>query len=333
MDGSVSTSTVGSGETSRRAATSPPPSKLKTYGFAIAIIVGVGGLAVGAAGLVGYFHVGALSNMAQVDAIIMMAVGGGGGTILLIIGVVGTVKNRQSSSRQRHGDVHVDSEHGGATRILDSIERTEIIRPPNTQDGLVYGSETCINWDVLYGPDMWKIWGIEVLDVAPLAPRIDLSKGDTVLIYIPQRIRVNGKEQDFTLKALKEICGDSFRVFDKEIERQFGHNMASGWVLMGKNVIPESRGQDYETQKRMLEGRGCGMPSVLEAAVLNLMVFAFTEERLYGREPWTYTRCTEKVDGQYPVVVGAFGSDGLYVYYDDSFGHDNYGAAGALREF
>ena len=319
MDSSASR--VGSGEISRHAPTSPPPSKLKTYGFAIAIIVGIGGLAIGAAGLAGYFHVGALSNMAQVDAIIMMAAGGGGGTILLIIGVVGTVKNRQSSSHQRHGDVHVDSERGGATRKSGSTERAEIIRSLDTQDGSVYG------------PEAWRIWNVEVLDAVPPAPRVDLSKKDKVLLYIPQRIRVHGKEQDFNLKALKEISGGPFRYFSESVEAQFGDNMAPGWVLIDKNVIPESRNKDYETQKRMVEERGCSMPSVLEAVVLNLMVFAFTRERLYGQEPWTYTRCTEKVDGQYPVVVGGFGSVGLNVC-NVIFGYGvRCGAACALRKF
>ena len=318
MDSSASR--VGSGEISRHAPTSPPPSKLKTYGFAIAIIVGIGGLAVGAAGLAGYFHVGALSNMAQIDAIIMMAAGGGGGTILLIIGVVGTVKNRQSSSHQRHDGVHVDSERRGATRQSGSIGRAEIIKFLDTQDGSVYG------------PEAWKIWNVEVLDVVPAAPRVDMSKKDKVLLYIPKRIRVNGKEQDFTLKALKEISGGPFRYFSESVEEQFGDNMAPGWVLIDKNVIPESRNKDYETQKKMVEERGCSMPSVLEAIVLNLMVFAFTGERLYGREPWTYTHCIEKVDGQYPVVVGGFGSDGLHVYFND-FDYDFFGAACALRKF
>src|ERR1700722_18306303 len=98
MDSSASR--VGSREISRQVPTSPPLSKLETYGFAIAIIVGIGGLAVGAAGLAGYFHVGALSNMAQIDAIIMMAAGGGGGIILLIVGVVSTVKTGQSVNQQ-----------------------------------------------------------------------------------------------------------------------------------------------------------------------------------------------------------------------------------------
>jgi hypothetical protein len=318
-----SASRAGSVEISRHVPTSPPPSKLKTYGFAIAIIVGIGGLAVGANGLAGYFHVGALSNMAQVDAIIVMAAGGGGGTILLIIGVVGTVKNRQTSSHQRDGDIHVDAERSGATRKSGSTGRAEIIKSIDTQDGSVYG------------PEAWKIWDVEILDVVPPAPQVDLSKKDKVLLYIPQRIRVHGKEQDFTLKALKEISGGPFRYFGKKVEAQFGDKMAPGWVLIDTNVIPESKNKDYETQKKMVEARGCSMPSVLEAVVLNLMVFAFTGDRLYGQEPWTYTRCTEIVDGQHPVVVGGFGSVGLDVNFVSSYDfYDGYfGAACALRKF
>jgi hypothetical protein len=350
-------SKVGSVELNRHALTSPLPSKLKTYGFAIAIIVGIGGLAVGAAGLAGYFHVGALSNMAQVDAIIMMAVGGGGGIILLIIGVVGTVKNRQSSSPQRHGDVHVDSERGDATRKSGSTGRTEIIGSIDTQDGSVYEPEA---WEIrnvgvldvvssvprvglskkdidtqdgsVYGPEAWKIWNVKVLDAVPSVPRVDLSKKDKVLLYIPQKIRVHGEEQNFTLNVLKKISDGPFNYFCKCIEEQFGDNAAPGWVLIDKNVIPQSRNENYETQKRMVEARDCSMPSVLEAVVLNLMVFAFTGERLYGKEAWTYTRCIEKVAGIYPVLVGGFGSDGLDVSTYCGFFDGRYGVACVRRK-
>ena len=70
------------------------PTKLKTYGFAICIIAGIGGLAVGGVGVAGYL--GGISNLNQVHAIIMMAAGGGSGTLLFIIGVVGAVKNRRN---------------------------------------------------------------------------------------------------------------------------------------------------------------------------------------------------------------------------------------------
>ena len=302
-----STSKVVSGGINLHVPASHSPSKLKTYGFAIAIIVGIGGVAVGAAGLAGFFHVGALSNMAQIDAIIMASVGGGLGIILLITGVDGTVKNRHSTTRQ-----------SGSTK------RAEIIRSIDTQDGSVYG------------PDAWKIWDVLVLDVVPPAPQVDLSSKDKVLLYIPQRIRVSGKEQDLTLKALKEIIGGPFIHFNESVENQFGDNAATaGWVLIDRAVIPESRRENYETQKLMVEKRGYSIPSVLEAVVLNLMVFSFTGERLYGREPWIYTRCTEKLIGQHPVIVGGFGSDGLYVHYDNCviFGNDDFGVACALRKF
>lgn len=82
----------------------------------------------------------------------------------------------------------------------------------------------------------------------------------------------------------------------------------------------------------MVEEKGCCMPSVLEAVVLNLMVFAFTNERLYGEKPLTYTRCSEKVDEKFPVVVGGFGPKGLDVYEGPDFEDSGYGVA-ALRRF
>ena len=47
------------------------------------------------------------------------------------------------------------------------------------------------------------------------------------------------------------------------------------------------------------------MTSVLEAIVLNLMVFTFSGERLYGQEPWTCARCAEQVDGNIQSLLGA----------------------------
>ncbi|MCC5832658.1 MAG: hypothetical protein JJU12_06410 [Chlamydiales bacterium] len=290
------------------ALTPPPPSKFKRYGFAIAIIMGVGGTAAGAAGLAGYFHLGALSNMAQVDAIIMMAGGGGGGIIMLIVGVVGTLKNRQRSSHQRQG-AHVNSEGSSAASESRSTESLEIIGSIDTKGGLVYGREA------------WKIWGVEVLDNLLKTPRVYPGKKDKVLLYIPQKIRVNGKTQDFTLKALKEISGGPFLYFSNDVEEQFGEAAAPGWVLIDKDVIPESRNKDYESQKKMVEKNGCSMPSVLEAVALCLMVYAYTGERLYGENSSsldgqgssTYTRCIEKVNGESPIIVGDFGSAGLNV--------------------
>jgi hypothetical protein len=271
------------------------PEHAKTYGFIIAIIAGIGLLAVGGTGVAGYFPVGALSNMAQIDAIIRMAVGGGSGLILLIVGIVGAVK----------------------TGSISSVD---------TQRKLVYGPEV---W-----PELGKKWGceeLEILDVKiPDAPKKDVAEG-RVRIYIPQRVSVNGEEKDFTLNNLIEMGGGPFEYCSNYIKDQFGNATASGWIEIDRDVVQDSRSKNYDVQKDMVEKQGCRMPSVLEAVVLNLMVFAFTDERLYGEEPLTYTRCSEKVNGKYPVVVGGFGSDGLFVYNVDGFDYGSCGVA-ALRK-
>jgi hypothetical protein len=256
------------------------PSTRKTIGFAIVTILGLGSLVAAGVGLGGYLQAGSLSSIGQVNSIIMMSACGGGGIVFLVVGIVGSVKNCQRKSLQNMRDV------------VSTID---------TKGGLIYGA------------DAWKIWNVEVLDKVPELPNVDLSQKDKILLYIPQRVRVNGKEKDFNLKTLIEIQHDRFKYFSPIVENQFQHTTAAGWALIDKAVIPESRSQDYETQKTMVESKGGRLPSVLEAIVLNLMVFDFTGERLYGHDPCTFTRCAEKVNGKFPVVVGDFTPDGLNV--------------------
>jgi hypothetical protein len=154
-----------------------------------------------------------------------------------------------------------------------------------------------------------------------------------VRIYIPQRVSVNGKEKDFNLNTLIEMGGKPFEYCRQPIKEQFGNKTASGWIEIDRNLIPDSQSKSYTTQKEIVEKKGCRMPSVLEAVVLNLMVFAFTGERLYGKEPLIYTRCSEIVYGRYPIVVGGFGTEGLIVSHNFFyFLHDSYGVA-AVRQF
>lgn len=347
MSGSAS---VASQNVGHRTPTAPS-SKLKTYGFAIAIIIGTAGLAIGIAGLAGYCHVGTLSNWRKLDAIIMMTVGGGGGVILLIIGFIGTIKNRQIGNRQQqHNNVSSTSKDSGAHRV------TPLSLPSNTTHSVssdpassgvtstisvpvspVPGSATRIldSTESVYGSKAWKRWkNVDILDAAaPVPTTVDLSKKDKILLYIPQRVRFSNKEQDFNLNTLKEIAGDSFRFFSSITKKQFGDRPGPGrWVLIDKTVIPESRGKTYEAQQKMVEERGCSLSSALEIVTLNLMVFGLTGERLYGQEPWTYIRCLEKVDGQHPVIVGGFSSSGLTVSCS-TFNIANDGVSCVQRKF
>jgi hypothetical protein len=313
------------------------PSKGKAIGFAIVVILGLGGLAVAGVGLGGYLQAGSLSSLGQVNSMIMMAAGGGGGIIFLIIGIVGSVKNRQISSHQQN-----DHSEGAERNSVVHPKNTKAISKPTKNTDIALTVDT--HGGLIYGADAWKIWNVEVLDKVPDAPKIRWDDNDAhfnkafrenyALLYIPERIRVNGEDKDLTLKTFKEIREGSFKYFDNSVEDQFGDSTASGWVLISKKVVPDSRRKDYSTQEKMVEAKkGFRMPHVLEAAVLNLMVDAFTGKKLYGETPVTYTRCIEKVDGEYPVVVGGFGSAGLDVIRRHTFVSDAYGAAGALREF
>src|SRR6478609_8544613 len=96
------------------------PSKGKTIGFAIVIILGLGGLALAGEGLGGYLQAGSLSSLGQVNSMIMMAAGGGGGMLFLIIGIVGSVKNRQTSSHQQNS-------------LNEGVGQDNMANPMNTQ--------------------------------------------------------------------------------------------------------------------------------------------------------------------------------------------------------
>lgn len=313
---------VGSSDNTDRLHSSNPLLKsCKTYGFVIAMIIGIGGLAAGGVGAAGYF--GAISNLNQVDAIIMMAAGGGGGAILFIVGVVGTVKNCLHNT--------LEDTNGRRARQPLQVNKQEIIGTTNTQNGLVYGA------------DAWRIWGADVLDEVPPAPEMNWDDNDPyfneayrdnyVLLYIPQRIRVGREEKDLNLQTLREISGGPFEYFSDIVAGQFGQTSSSGWVLISKKVIPNSRRKGYEAQKQMIEEQAnFRLANTEEAVAASLMVFAFTNETLYGKQPLTYTRCLEKVDDLYPVVVGSFGTDGLNVDGSSRSAYDHCGVA-ALRKF
>jgi hypothetical protein len=74
------------------------------------------------------------------------------------------------------------------------------------------------------------------------------------------------------------------------------------------------------------------LPSALEAATAILMHHALEGERLFGDHPWTYTRCSEVVDGRYPAVVGGFSPGGLDVYFSNGHVLSSSGVS-CLRKF
>lgn len=285
---------VGSGEINR-----PAPSthtKWQSCGFAIALILGIGGLAVGAAGATAYFHVGSLSNISQVNAIIMMSVGGGGAVIFLVLAAKNHPKVRQQNR-----------------------DPSEAEQPQNNvfvKTASTWGYfDNSIDTRRLYGPQAWSIWNVEILDHIPEPPQDDPSK---VLLYIPKRVKVNGQEKNFDLNVLTEVTGGKFAAccINDSIEQQFGKSTGSGrWIEIDMNMDPTTFDQTCETQEEMMKQRGGRLPNILEAIILIKLVCAHTNKPLWGTS--IYTRCSDKVSTDYcesAIYVG-FGNErqGVYV--------------------
>jgi hypothetical protein len=308
------------------------PSKLPTYGFAIAIIFGIIGVGAGVTGVCGYFHVGALSNMAQVNAMIMMAAGGGGGVILLIVGIVGSVKNRQASS-------HADDKHSGSSQKSESTAPSKKREDIDTQGNTVFG------------PEAYEICpGVKVVGkVEPIPEHLKAGEGERdpffnkpieqsfPLLYISEKVTVNGKEMDLTFNNLEKITGIPFRDCYPYVKEQYGNTpLKPGWRRMSMGIISEkSRGMSWQAQKELVEGKGYDMPQALETAIFMYMVHAFTDRWVYPKG--TYTRCIEKIGDKDPIIVGwgleeeeDSGPGGFSVHYS-LFDFNIYGV-GAVRK-
>jgi hypothetical protein len=169
-------------------------------------------------------------------------------------------------------------------------------------------------------------------------------KDTHLLVLVPARLG----GLPFTLDLLGELIkspkggghGTQYRRYDSDVKRELGGRSpgAPYWVLMTRDVLPDSRNKTYDAQKALVAShadrlrRPYEMPHALEAATAILMHHVRSGERLYADDPWTYTRCQEKVcNNNWPVVVGGFSPGGLFVsiHY---FVYDFHGVS-CLRKF
>ena len=170
--------------------------------------------------------------------------------------------------------------------------------------------------------NLWDRYFGEVGAVPPLPPNIaeilgspcPVWPGKTVgethkLVLVPGT--VNGPP--LTLDLLGELIriprqgnATKYRYYDSEVKKEHGKSSyRAHWILMTKDVIPGSRDKSYAEQKAMVTGLvgGYQVPTLLEAAVCILMEHVETGRRLFSDDPWTYTRCQEKVK-DYQTVAG-----------------------------
>jgi hypothetical protein len=162
-----------------------------------------------------------------------------------------------------------------------------------------------------------------------------------LLTLIPQTVN----EQPFTLNSLNELVqkpkqgsAAKYSSYWEPIQKELGAlaPQKSYWVLMTRDVIPNSRSKKFDAQKGLIDqNKPYAMPLLLEAATSLLMEQVRTGTRLYTDSPYTYTRCQERVSSHpnNPLVVGGFSSAGLFVGTDALDGENEYCGVGPLRKF
>lgn len=199
-------------------------------------------------------------------------------------------------------------------------------------------------WTTLFGrvdpapplpPDFSDIWN----GPCPIYSGKKISETH-MLVYIPAT--VDGKP--FTLNKLGEIAKRFFPTNDNGyrdiwsgiVDELGDKSIKSRWVLMTKDVLPGSRNKSYAEQQKIVaslakKSLGYEVPDTLEAATCILVqYFSDSKTRLFNNDPWTYTRCKEKVQG-YQTVVGGFAPAGLHVICN---GYDSvHIGVAALRKF
>ena len=135
------------------------------------------------------------------------------------------------------------------------------------------------------------------------------------------------------VQAPKKGHATQYRLINDGIVEQVGQQapLKSHWALMTQDVIPGSRSMTYSEQQALLAKGGSGyeVPSLLEAVTCTFLTYVRFQKRLFADQPWTYTRCRERVGGC-QTAMGGCSSAGLDVI--SSFDNAALGLA-ALRKF
>lgn len=164
-----------------------------------------------------------------------------------------------------------------------------------------------------------------------------------LLTLIPKTVN----RKPLTLNSLEKLMKRTqqgstiqYSYYSEEIKKKYGNASpaSSYWVLLTKDVIPESRSKSYDDQKQLLKTYcqraqvAYEVPHLLEAATIIFLEYLRTGKRLYSDNPWTYTRCEERVSSNSDsgLFVGGFSEKGLDVCRND--GHFGSGGVGGVRK-
>ena len=163
-----------------------------------------------------------------------------------------------------------------------------------------------------------------------------------MLVLIPDQVAGNPLTLDYFGELVKSPQGGGHKTqyrgawYAEIVSPAIGSKVSdsSYWVLMTRDVLPGSRWKSYQDQCALVAdhakrtGLSYEVPGALESAVVMLLHYVRSGERLYSDNPWTYTRCRENVGG-HQLAVGGISSRGLLVSLYGRF--DN--GVSALRKF
>jgi len=206
-----------------------------------------------------------------------------------------------------------------------------------------------------FGKDKWEKYFGSIYEAEPALPHNIVEILCSADPYNPQKTvaethmlffvptKVNRKRLNLVnfrelVKAPRDGNKSDYKEFWKGIEREHGTTQSAQaqWVLMTKDVIPESRNKAYEKQKQIVEAKlDYEVPNLLSVTVGILSYYVRTGERLFSDNQWSFTRCKETMDEKghiYHLLVGGLASDGLVFteYRDPVF--DKYIGVAALRK-
>ncbi|MHA7878033.1 MAG: hypothetical protein ACX93T_03910 [Bacteroidota bacterium] len=189
-----------------------------------------------------------------------------------------------------------------------------------------------------FGKQAWNRYFGDVGEEPPVPSHINnicsmpcpFSSGKAIqdthlLVLVPST--VNG--MPFTINLLDKLIQSPYnnghpsqlRFHDNRVKEKLGerHSECSYWVLMRREILPNSRSRSYSEQKSNIDSleRAIGLdytiPNVLEAATAISMHYVRSGERLYPNKPMTYTHCLDQIDEAYPIAVGGFSTSGLSI--------------------
>ncbi len=145
----------------------------------------------------------------------------------------------------------------------------------------------------------WEDQPVADTDMLVLIPKAVTKMIDGVPVVVPLTLKtlIDLLKESSTIKLdcwykILEVFGDT------PIEK-------SHWVLMTKDVLPESRNKLYLEQKFWVEHRlveqnlqpsGYEVPSFLEAATAIILGNMCLKTNIFGNNPLTYTRCQETTE-------------------------------------